>query len=63
MENAKKHFLQRSGQDLTAICTNFVHILYKDVFLNIFNLKFVVLELNVYKFQSNFVHTSVRSAS
>jgi hypothetical protein len=37
--------------------------LYKDVFLNIFNLKFVVLELNVYKFQSNFVHTSVRSAS
>jgi hypothetical protein len=55
--------------------------LYTDVFLNIFNLKFVVLELaceysrpdksysqailelNVCKFQSNFVHTSVRSAS
>jgi hypothetical protein len=28
-----------------------------------FHFKYVILELNVYKFQSNFVHTSVRSAS
>jgi hypothetical protein len=56
-----------SYRGLDKIWLQFVQILYgplyKDVFLNIFNLKFLVLELNVYKFQSHFVHTSVRSAS
>jgi uncharacterized membrane protein HdeD (DUF308 family) len=56
-----------SYRGLDKIWLQFVQILsislYKVVFLNIFNRKFVVLELNVYQFQSNIVHTSVRSAS